>query len=43
MTRTYILGHELTHALWTILFGGKASGLKISDTGGSVRVSKNNA
>lgn len=43
MTRTYILGHELTHALWTVLFGGKASGLKISDTGGSVRVSKNNA
>ena len=27
LTRTYVLGHELTHALWTMLFGGKASGL----------------
>ena len=43
MTRTYILGHELTHALWAVLFGGRASGLKVSDTGGSVRVTKNNA
>lgn len=42
MTRTYVLGHELTHALWTMLFGGKASGLKVSERGGSVRVSKNN-
>ena len=43
MTRTYVLGHELTHALWTMLFGGKASGLKVGERGGSVRVSKNNA
>ncbi len=43
LTRTYVLGHELTHALWTVLFGGKASGLKVSERGGSVRVSKNNA
>ena len=43
LTRTYVLGHELTHALWTVLFGGKASGLKVGDRGGSVRVSKNNA
>ena len=43
LTRTYVLGHELTHALWTVLFGGKASGLKVSARGGSVRVSKNNA
>ncbi|HAL93022.1 MAG TPA: hypothetical protein DCM68_08380 [Verrucomicrobia bacterium] len=43
MTRTYVLGHELTHALWTVLFGGKASGLKVTDRGGSVRVTKNNA
>ena len=42
LTRTYVLGHELTHALWTVLFGGKASGLKVSARGGSVRVSKNN-
>ena len=43
MTRTYVLGHELTHALWAMLFGGKASGLKVGERGGSVRVSKNNA
>lgn len=42
LTRTYVLGHELTHALWSMLFGGKASGLKVTDRGGSVRVSKNN-
>ena len=43
LTRTYVLGHELTHALWTVLFGGKASGLKVTERGGSVRVTKNNA
>ncbi|MDR0993499.1 MAG: hypothetical protein LBN38_02880 [Verrucomicrobiota bacterium] len=43
LTRTYILGHELTHALWTMLFGGRPSGLKVTEAGGSVRVSKNNA
>jgi hypothetical protein len=43
LTRTYVLGHELTHALWTLLFGGKASGLKVTERGGSVRVTKNNA
>ena len=43
MTRTYVLGHELTHALWSVLFGGKASGLKVTERGGSVRVTKNNA
>lgn len=42
LTRTYILGHELTHALWTILFGGKAFGLRVSERGGSVRVTKTN-
>ena len=43
LTRTYVLGHELTHALWAVVFGGKASGLKVSERGGSVRVTKNNA
>jgi hypothetical protein len=42
MTRTYVLGHELTHALWTMFFGGRASGLRVGADGGSVRVSKNN-
>lgn len=43
LTRTYVLGHELTHALWSVLFGGKASGLKVTARGGSVRVTRNNA
>ncbi len=43
LTRTYVLGHELTHAFWAVLFGGKATRLKVSERGGSVRVSKNNA
>ncbi|NLG34233.1 MAG: hypothetical protein GX548_02645 [Lentisphaerae bacterium] len=42
LTRTYVLGHELTHALWSLLFGGRASRLRVSERGGSVRVSKNN-
>jgi hypothetical protein len=42
LTRTYVLGHELTHALWTLLFGGRPSALKVTDRGGSVKVSKNN-
>lgn len=42
MTKTYVLGHELTHALWTLLFGGRPSKLRVSDSGGSVCVSKTN-
>ena len=42
MTRTYVLGHELTHALWTLLFGGRPSNLRVSSSGGSVCVSKTN-
>ena len=34
--RTYVLGHELTHALWGLAFGGRASGLKVGSRGGSV-------
>jgi len=40
--RIYILGHELTHALWAILFGGKAKNLSIKASGGSVKVTKSN-
>lgn len=42
MTRTYVLGHELTHAFWTLLFGGRPSDLRVTDRGGSVRVTKTN-
>ena len=38
----YVFGHELTHALWTWMFGGKVKQLKVSSTGGHVVVSKNN-
>lgn len=40
--RVYILGHELTHALWAVLFGGKAKDISITPSGGSVRVTKSN-
>lgn len=38
----YVLGHELTHALWTWLFGGRVKQIKVSASGGHVVVSKNN-
>ncbi len=41
-TRTYVLGHELTHALWALMMGARVSGLRVGKTGGQVRTSKNN-
>jgi len=38
----YIFGHELTHALWTWLFGGKVKRFRASSTGGHVVVTKTN-
>lgn len=38
----YVFGHELTHALWTWLFGGRVQKLKASAQGGHVVVSKTN-
>jgi hypothetical protein len=40
--RTYVLGHELTHAVWALLMGARVSGLKVKKTGGQVRTSKTN-
>lgn len=40
--RVYILGHELTHALWAIVFGGRAKNLRVTPSGGSVKVTKSN-
>ena len=40
--KMYVLGHELTHALSGMLFGAKASKLKITDKGGSVNLTKTN-
>jgi hypothetical protein len=38
----YVFGHELTHALWTWLFGGKVKNMKVSSQGGHVLISKTN-
>ncbi|HVM63044.1 MAG TPA: hypothetical protein VMV72_19450 [Verrucomicrobiae bacterium] len=40
--RTYVLGHELTHALWALMMGARVSGLSVKKTGGQVRTSKTN-
>jgi len=38
----YVFGHELTHALWTWLFGGKVKRFKATAKGGHVVISKSN-
>lgn len=38
----YVLGHELTHALWAWLFGGQVKRLKVTSKGGHVIVTKTN-
>jgi hypothetical protein len=38
----YVFGHELTHALWTWLFGGSVKKFKATSDGGHVIVSKTN-
>ena len=40
--RTYVLAHELTHALWGVLMGARVSNLRVSRAGGSVTLSKTN-
>ena len=40
--KTYVLGHELTHALWGLLFGAMPSKLRVSAAGGSVNLTKSN-
>jgi len=40
--RTFVLGHELTHAFWALLMGARVGGLKVSKTGGQVKTSKTN-
>jgi len=41
-TRTYILGHELTHALWALMMGGRVGKMKVEKSGGHVELSKTN-
>jgi hypothetical protein len=38
----YVLGHELTHALWTWLFGGQVKKMKVTSSGGHVVISRTN-
>ncbi len=38
----YVLGHELTHVVWTWLFGGAVKRMKIRSSGGHVVISKTN-
>jgi hypothetical protein len=38
----YVLGHELTHVLWTWLLGGRVKKFKASAKGGHVVVTKSN-
>ena len=38
----YVFGHELTHALWTWVFGGKVKRFKATSNGGHVVISKTN-
>lgn len=40
--RSYVLAHELTHALWGWVMGARIKRLKISRQGGSVTLSKSN-
>ena len=39
----YVFGHELTHAVWVWIFGGKVRRFKATSKGGQVVVTKNNA
>src|SRR5262245_27670296 len=38
----YVFGHELTHALWTWMFGGRVRRFKATRRGGHVVISKSN-
>lgn len=40
--RTYVLAHELTHAVWGLLMGAKVGKMKVGPNGGHVMLSKSN-
>ena len=40
--RTYVLAHELSHALWGLLMGAKVGKMKVGQNGGHVMLSKSN-
>ena len=39
----YVFGHELTHTIWTWIFGGRVKGFRISASGGYVETTRSNA
>jgi hypothetical protein len=39
---TYVFGHELTHALFAVLFGGSVKNFQASERGGRVTLTKSN-
>jgi hypothetical protein len=39
---TYVVGHELTHALFAVLFGGAVKSFQASERGGRVTLTKSN-
>ncbi len=40
--KTYVFGHEMTHAIVGLCFGAKPSNLKVTMKGGSVQLTKSN-
>ncbi len=38
----HVMGHELTHAFWAVLLGGKIRSFQVSQAGGQVTLSKSN-
>lgn len=38
----YVFGHESTHALWSLIFGGKLKKFKVRSNGGHVSITKSN-
>jgi len=40
--KTYVFGHEMTHALWGVLFGARPTKLRVGERGGSVTLTKSN-
>ena len=40
--RTYVLAHELTHALWALLMGGRVGTMQVGKDGGHIALSKTN-
>lgn len=41
-TLAYVFAHEMTHALWSLLFGGRLRELRVGPGGGQVRLTRVN-